>query len=79
MSSSETPTQTMLCASWATVEANAPRCSPKPRTKPDADLPGGVVALDDGDLGEVARRVGDDGAVAHRRLGSSAFVISCSG
>ena len=28
------PTTTTLCASWATVDASAPRCRPKPRTKP---------------------------------------------
>ena len=28
------PTTTMLCASCATVEPSAPRCRPKPRTKP---------------------------------------------
>ena len=30
---------TMLCASWATVVANAPRCRPKPRTKPTPTRP----------------------------------------
>ena len=41
MSSSSTPTTTRLCASCATVEANAPARSPKPRTSP---TPTGPVA-----------------------------------
>ena len=59
---------TRLCASWATVEANAPRRSPKPRDEPAADPAGRVVALDHGDLGEVARRVGDDAPSRDGRL-----------
>ena len=34
ISSSLVPTTTMLCASWATVDASAPRCSPEPPTNP---------------------------------------------
>src|SRR5437899_1935421 len=34
IASSLQPTTMMLCASWATVDARAPSCSPKPRTKP---------------------------------------------
>src|SRR6266487_6764371 len=34
MSSSSIPTTTMLCASCATVDASAPRCSPEPWTNP---------------------------------------------
>ena len=33
------PTTTTLWASWATVEASAPRCRPKPRTKPSPIRP----------------------------------------
>ena len=33
------PTTTTLCASWATVDAIAPRCRPKPRTKPSPMRP----------------------------------------
>ena len=54
-------------ASWATVEPNAPRSRPKPRTKPSPTRPVCEVALEDGDLGEVARRVGDREAVADGR------------
>ncbi len=39
ISASEAPTTTMLWLSWATVEAMAPRCRPKPRTKPTPRLP----------------------------------------
>ena len=39
MSASSTPTTTRLCASWATVEANAPARSPKPRTSPSPTRP----------------------------------------
>ena len=39
MSASSTPTTTMLCASWATVVANAPARSPKPRTSPSPTRP----------------------------------------
>ena len=56
ISSSSTPTHTMLWASCATVVANAPRCSPKPRTKPTPTRPVRVMALDDGDLRDVALR-----------------------
>ena len=54
------PTTTTLCASWATVEANAPARRPKPRTSPRPIRPGAVVALEHGDGREVARRIGDD-------------------
>ena len=56
---SDTPTTTRLCASWATVEANAPARSPNPRTSPSPTRPVAVMALDHRDLGQVARRVGD--------------------
>ena len=59
MSSSLMPTTTMLWASCATVEASAPGCSPEPLTKPSPMRPVAEVALDDGDLGEVARGVRD--------------------
>ena len=39
MSSSATPTTTRLCASCENVDANAPRRSPKPRTKPRPTRP----------------------------------------
>ena len=53
MSLSSTPTTTTLCASWAWLEARAPRWSPKPRTKPRPIRPGALVAFDHGDLGQV--------------------------
>ena len=68
MSASSTPTTTRLCASWATVEANAPARSPNPRTSPSPTRPVAVVALDHRDLGQVARRVGDHVAVLDPRL-----------
>ena len=70
MSPSSTPTQTMLCASCAIVEAIAPCRMPSPRTRPEADPAGAEVPLDDGDLGEVALGVGDGRARGDgRRLG----------
>ena len=39
MSTSDTPTTTRLCASWATVEAKAPPVSPNPRTSPSPTRP----------------------------------------
>ena len=53
---------------------------PEAAHEADADPAGGVVALDDGDLGEVARGIGDRDAVL-RPSGSSmrALVRSCSG
>ena len=62
-----TPTTTRLCASWATVEANAPAVQPEPAHEPEPDAAGAVVALDHGDLGQVARRVGDDVPVDDQR------------
>ena len=70
----------MLCASCATVEANAPRAQAEAAHEPEADAAGRVVALDDRDLREVALGVGDDVAVALVRGGSVlAPVSSCSG
>jgi hypothetical protein len=60
----ETGTERIVCdggGERAALQAEAP-------DEADPDLPGGVVALHHGDLREVARRVGHDRAVAHRRL-----------
>ena len=58
MSSSSTPATTMLWASWATVEAIAPAAQAEAAHEPDADPAGAEVALDDGDLDQVAVGVG---------------------
>ena len=58
----------MLCASCAIVEASAPRPQPEPAHEPEADPARAEVALDHGDLREVALRIGDDLAVDDRRL-----------
>src|SRR6476620_11555746 len=63
-SSSFMPTATMLCASCATVGATA---QAEAADEAEADAAGGVVALDDRDLREVALRVGHDLAAAHAR------------
>ena len=68
MSSSLAPTTTRLCASCATVEASAPRCSPEPERNAEADPARGEVPLDDRDLDEVAPGVGDRVAVDDERL-----------
>ena len=67
MSASATPTTTRLCASWATVEAKAPRIQPEPAHEPEPHAPGAVVALDHRDLRQVARRVRDHVPVDHQR------------
>ena len=61
---SETPTTTRLCASCATVDANAPVRSAH---QAEADAPRREMALDHRDLREVAVRVGDDAPVDDQR------------
>ena len=54
----------MLWASWATVEPTAPPLQAEAADEAEADAAGLEMALEDGDLREVARRVGDREPVA---------------
>ena len=58
----------MLWASWATVEASAPELQAEAAHEAEPHAPGAVVALDDGDLREVATRIRYRVAVDDRRL-----------
>ena len=62
------PTTTTLCASWATVEASAPRCRPKPRTKPRPTRPVPRWRSTTAIFARSCVRVGDRLAGARRRL-----------
>ena len=66
MSWSSMPTTTMLCASWAKVEASAPDCEIEPAHEPDGHPARAEVALDHGDLREAVP--GDRVAVLDERL-----------
>src|SRR6185437_9023651 len=59
MSSSSAPATTTLWASWATVEAMAPRRTPRPWMNPSPTRPVPRWRSDDCDLGEVTLGVGD--------------------
>ncbi len=68
MSLSSTPTTTMLWASWATVDASAPGLEAEAAHEAEPDAPRAVVALDDGDLREVAAGIRHRVVVDDRRL-----------
>ena len=79
MSASATPTITTLCASWATVEANAPARRPNPRTSPRPIRPvawwrSTTAILARSRAGSATTRPSATGASSSR-----ASVISCPG